>query len=189
MITELLEWSKEILVPLGPYGLFIIAFMESSFFPIPPDLLLIPLVLADPVNALFYGAVATIGSVLGSMLGYFIGIKGGRPILLRFAGEKTVSVEKYFNKYGTAAIGIAGFTPIPYKIFTIAAGVFRHSIAKLILISIISRGGRFFLEAIFLMLWGAEIIIFMEEYFGILTFGITGIAIVVYYLYKKRFCK
>ncbi|MFC2143525.1 YqaA family protein [Candidatus Aenigmatarchaeota archaeon] len=186
VVTELLEWSREALLPLGPWGLFLIAFMESSFFPIPPDLLLIPLVLAAPELAIFFAVITTAGSVLGALLGYFIGIKGGRPVLLKIAGErKTQKVEDYFNKYGDWGIGIAGFTPVPYKIFTIAAGVFRHNIPRLIGVSIVTRGARFFAVALVTAFYGEQIILFLEGPFGLLTLGVAALGIVIYFVYRK----
>jgi membrane protein YqaA with SNARE-associated domain len=186
IISSAVEWSKEIFLPFGELGLFIVAFIESSFFPVPPDILLIPLSLINPGLAFFYAAVATIGSVLGSILGYYIGLKGGRPVLNRIAGKKRVSaVEKYFSKYGDMAIGIAAFTPIPYKIFTIASGTFRHNLPRLILISVIGRGGRFFLEALFLVLFGEQIIFFMDRYFGLFTLLIGFLVVAGYFVYKK----
>ncbi len=185
LIQGLLEWSEGLL-PFGWIGLFTIAFMESSFFPVPPDIILIPLALAAPELALFYGAIATIGSVLGAVLGYYIGIKGGRPLLLKLAGERrTGKVENYFSKYGNLAIGIAGFSPIPYKIFTIASGALKHDIKKMLMISAFSRGSRFMLEAALIMIWGKEIISFLDVYFGPLTLGMVAIFLVFYFMRKK----
>lgn len=185
MIEELVAWSTEVFLPYGPLGLFIVAFIESSFFPIPPDLLLIPLCLVTPGLSLFYALVAMIGSVSGAFLGYYIGLKGGRPALNKVAGRATKKVEKYFSRYGTWAIAIAGFTPIPYKIFTIAAGVFKHDIKKVFLASLIGRSGRFFLGAIVVMLWGEEIIFFIENYFGLVTILIVAGVIAAYLIYKR----
>lgn len=185
-ISDLILWSQETFLPYGEFGLFAIAFMESSFFPVPPDLLLIPLVLINPQLGLWYALVCTVGSVLGALLGYHIGVKGGRPILVKIAGaKKTEKTEKYFKKYGDWAIGIAAFTPIPYKVFTIAAGVFRHSLKNLLLVSIIGRGARFFLVAGLIMLAGPEIIALMESYFELFTFLAVIAAILLYYAMKK----
>lgn len=185
-ISGLITWSQETFLPFGVAGLFAVAFIESSFFPIPPDLLLIPLALLNPNLALFYAAVATIGSVLGALLGYYIGLKGGRPVMKKLFGEKkTQHVENYYRKYGDWAIGIAAFTPIPYKVFTIASGVFRHSIRNLVIISIIGRGARFFLVAGIIALWGEQILALLSNYFEIATVGITAVAIAAYLLYKK----
>ena len=184
-LQNIIEWSKETFLPFGWIGLFIVAFAESSFFPVPPDVLLIPLCLVSPELALLYAFISTIGSVLGACFGYWIGLKGGRPILKKIARRKTERVEKYFQKYGVWAVGIAGFTPIPYKIFTIASGVFKIDFKKMIIASIISRGGRFFLEAVFIMLLGEEIIWFIENYFGLFSFLLVAGLIIVWYVWKK----
>ena len=186
LIADAILWSKQVFLPFGELGLFVVAFMESSFFPIPPDLLLIPLVLVNPQLGLWYAFVCTLGSVLGALLGYYIGIKGGRPVLIKIAGvKKTDNVEKYFKKFGDWAIGIAAFTPIPYKVFTIAAGVFRHSIKNLLWISIIGRGARFFLVAGLIMFLGPEIIAFIENYFELFTVVAVLGVVLAYYAFKK----
>ena len=178
-----LHWSS---TPHAIKALFLLAFAESSFFPIPPDLLIIPLVLANPGLWFWYAAVATVGSVVGALFGYFLGIKGGRPALLKVAGERrTKKVEDYFHKYGDWAIAIAAFTPVPYKIFTIAAGVFQYNWKKMAIISIPARGARFFLLAGLLAVWGTQITSFMEWFLGPFTFVIMGILAVVYLAYRK----
>lgn len=186
LLTGMMLWAEQVFVPFGPLGLFIVAFMESSFFPVPPDAILIPLALIRPDLSLFYALVSTVGSVLGACFGYWLGIKGGRPVLLKFAKERRVKkVEHYFEKYGIWAVGIAGFTPIPYKIFTIASGVCRFDIKKLVAVSFVARGARFFLEAAIIMIWGRQIISFMDGYFEILTLFGTGVVVGIYLLYKK----
>ncbi len=137
------------------WALFILAFAESSFFPIPPDVLLIAIGMAKPQSALWLALVCTIGSTTGGMLGFLIGRVGGRPLLLKIFKEKKVAVvDKYFEKYGVMAVGVAGFTPIPYKVFTISAGAFRMNFPKFAVISVVSRGARFFLVGLVLMfLW------------------------------------
>jgi undecaprenyl-diphosphatase len=186
LIQSLVSWTEAVFMPLGPAGLFVISFIESSFFPIPPDLLLIPLVLADASAWIWLAAITTIGSVLGSLLGYAIGIKGGRPVLHRFAKEERIlKTEVYFKKYGDWAIAIAGFTPVPYKLFTIAAGVFRYSISKMLIISVFARGARFFLVAGLLAAWGNEMVVFFDTGFGFATLVIVGVAIAMWYLWRK----
>ena len=145
---------------MGEVGLFALAFMESSFFPIPPDFILIPMCLMHPEEALLYATIATIGSAIGGMFGYAIGKFGGRPALNFFfkkQQEKILEVEKLYNKYGVWAVGAAAFTPIPYKIFTIASGVFKMNLLGFSLVSIIGRGMRFFIVAAALMLFGEKI--------------------------------
>lgn len=182
MFEELLAWSKATFLPLGPVGLFFVAFIESIFFPIPPDLLLIPLVLLEPTAALWLAAICTAGSVSGAVLGWWIGLRGGRPILHRFVSDHRIEkVEGYYRKYGALAVGIAAFTPIPYKIFTIASGVLRFSLPKLIAVSVVGRGARFFSEAAVLMLWGPQILGFLTDYFELVTLA-TVAAIVIGWL-------
>jgi len=133
------------------WALFILAFAESSFFPIPPDVLLIAIGMAKPESALWLALVCTIGSSAGGMFGFLIGRVGGRPLLLKIFKEKKVSVvDRYFEKYGVMAVGVAGFTPIPYKVFTISAGAFRMSFPRFVVISVLSRGARFFLVGLVL---------------------------------------
>jgi membrane protein YqaA with SNARE-associated domain len=157
----------------GPYGvpaLFFLAFAEASFFPLPPDVLLIALGLGRPENALWYAAVCTAGSTIGGMLGYGIGRVGGRPLLDRFvAREKTLRIHRAFERYEAWAIGIAGFTPIPYKVFTISAGAFWINFPRFVLASLLSRGARFFLVGTLIMLYGEQVRHLIERYFNWFT--------------------
>jgi len=185
-ITGLIAWTEKTFLPFGPIGLFIVAFIESSFFPVPPDLILMPLCLISPNLALFYALVATIGSVAGSILGYYIGLKGGKPILNKLVSKRRVEkITNYYNRYGCLTIGIAGLTPIPYKIFTIASGVFKFSLPKLLLVSLFARGARFFLEAFVLMVYGEMILGFLNRYFNILTLVAGLVLVVSWFLYKR----
>ncbi|MFQ5893883.1 MAG: YqaA family protein [Nitrospinota bacterium] len=148
-------WAQ---TPYGAVALFVLAFAESSFFPIPPDVLLIALGILSPPLVLLYAAICTAGSVLGGMFGYLIGLKGGKPILERLvAREKIVAVHNYFDRYNVWAIGIAGFTPIPYKVFTIAGGVFYINFRLFVLASCLGRGGRFFLVGGLIFAFGPQI--------------------------------
>ncbi|MCF3653176.1 MAG: VTT domain-containing protein [Aigarchaeota archaeon] len=191
LLDSLLEWARLHLVPLGIPGLILTAFTESSFFPIPPDVILIPLALLDPGNAVLYGLVATVSSTAGALLGYWIGLKGGRPILLKLAGKKSVKkAEEFFNRYGAWAVGVAAFTPIPYKVFTIASGVFMlRNLKAFILASILGRGGRFMAEAVLIMLFGEEILSFLSAHFELITI-LVGAAVIfflaVYSLLRRR---
>jgi len=188
LVETLIEWSRSTFMPYGEFGLFSIAFMESSFFPIPPDIILIPLCLLNPELALWYALVTTIGSVLGSLLGYQIGVRGGRPILNKIVSKSTIDkVEEYFKKYGVLGIGAAAFSPIPYKIFTITAGVMKFDIKKMLGVSVLGRGGRFFLEAFLIILFGEAIMNFLINYFEIFTFGLLIMFGLGYAIYRKFF--
>ncbi|MBW2142298.1 MAG: DedA family protein, partial [Deltaproteobacteria bacterium] len=171
--------------PYGAYALFALAVAESSFFPIPPDALLIALCLINPKAAFIYAFICALGSVLGGIIGYFIGLKGGRPLLKRwFKSEKISLVENYYQKWDVWAVGIAGFTPIPYKIFTISAGVFDLNVPRFILASIISRTTRFFIVAALFFFFGEAIRSFIEKYFGILTIAFFILLFLGFYFIK-----
>ena len=171
----MLSWSDS---PYGVPALFGLALAESSFFPLPPDVLLIALTLGTPVNAWWYASVATVGSVLGGALGYGIGWYGGRPVLKKFMGQDRMDlVHQYFQRYEGWAILIAGFTPIPYKIFTIGAGAFYVDFKIFMLASLVSRGGRFFLVAGAIQLFGPWMKEIIEKYFNI--FSIVFIVLLV----------
>jgi membrane protein YqaA with SNARE-associated domain len=167
-------------------ALFLLAFAESSFFPLPPDILLIVMALNSPDHALFYAMICTLGSALGGAAGYGIGIGGGRPLLKRFVSEEKIRlVHSYFEKYEAWAIGIAGFTPIPYKIFTISAGVFYIDFIKFVLVSFLSRGARFFLVAGLIALFGEYITDFINKYFNLLSILFVVLLVGGFYVVKK----
>ncbi|HIO22715.1 MAG TPA: DedA family protein [Nitrospirales bacterium] len=164
----MLEWADS---PYAVWVLFFISVAESSFFPIPPDILLIALVLSSPDQGIWLAMVTTAGSVIGGVIGYFIGLWGGRPILQRFVAETTIGkVQRQFDRYGGWAVGVAGFTPIPYKVFTIASGAFSFKLPVFVLASLAGRGGRFFIVAGSIQLFGAQMIELVERYFNIGSF-------------------
>ncbi len=186
IFLPVLEWTKNTFEPLGAGGLFILAFMESSFFPIPPDILLIVLCLAKPEFALIYALVCTLGSTIGGMFGYLIGYVGEVAVLERlFSKSKIAKVHNLFQRYEVWAIGIAGFTPIPYKVFTIAAGVFYLDFKKFIIVSFFSRGARFFLEAILIIWFGAVVVGLINKYFNIVTLVGAVLLLAGYIIYRR----
>ncbi|MFQ5746456.1 MAG: YqaA family protein [Gemmatimonadota bacterium] len=151
-----------------------IAFAESSFFPIPPDVLLIPLCLGRPRRALTFALLCTGGSVLGAMFGYLIGSglyeSLGRPIIEMYGyADQYRAVGELYDRNLILSLGTAGFTPIPFKVFTIAAGGFRVSFPAFVTISAVSRGARFFLVAGLLRAFGEPIRAFIEKYFNLLS--------------------
>ena len=167
-------------------ALFLLAFAESSFFPIPPDILLVVMALNDPGQAFYYAFICMVGSAAGGIFGYGLGRGGGRPLLERFvAREKIAMVHQYFEKYEAWAIGIAGFTPIPYKIFTISAGVFYIDFVKFVLVSFLSRGARFFLVAGLIKFYGEYVTDFLQRYFNILTIIFVVLLVGGFYVVKK----
>lgn len=160
--------------PGAGWALFLIAFAESSFFPIPPDVLLIALAVAIPARAFSYALICSAGSVLGGMFGYLIGLEffevvGIRIIELYGLQDQYRAVKELYESNAFSAIAIAGFTPIPYKVFTIAAGAFQVSFEILVLASAISRPARFFLVAGLFYVFGPSIKPLIDKYFEILT--------------------
>jgi membrane protein YqaA with SNARE-associated domain/acylphosphatase len=170
-LHDLLGWVEGFAAtPYGTWALFVLAFAESSFFPIPPDVLLIALCIGEPEKSLWFALVCSVGSVLGGAAGYGIGLWGGRPLLLRLFGRERVAVvASYFDRYNAWAVGIAGLTPIPYKIFTIAGGAFTIDFRVFVIASIASRSLRFFAIAGLMWWFGEPIRDFIEEYLGWLT--------------------
>ena len=154
--------------------LSLISFAESSFFPIPPDILLIPMALASKANALFYAFICTLFSVLGGILGYAIGYyfynSVGIYIVDFYHLENSFNIfESYYKEFGILIVLGAGITPFPYKFITIASGVFGLNIFLFIIVSIIGRGLRFYLIAILLYFFGKKIKLIIDKYFNILT--------------------
>ena len=154
--------------------LFIVAFIESSFFPIPPDIMLIPMILATPNKAWRIATTATLASVLGGYLGYGIGIFAfdliAKPILEFYdAMSQFNEFEKYYHEYGAWIVFGAGITPFPYKIITIASGVVHLDPIIFGIASVLARGLRFFLVAWLLKKFGPPMKIFIEKHLGILS--------------------
>ena len=186
ILNSSMSWTQKTLQPLGATGLFILAFIEASFFPIPPDILLIFLALAAPQKALFYAFICTAGSVLGGLFGYLIGYVGEKAILERFfKHEKIERIHNLYNKYEGWAVFIAGLTPIPYKLATISGGVFYINIRKFIIASILSRGLRYFTIAILIMIYGQKILELLRNYFDTISIAAVIIAIIAFITYKK----
>jgi membrane protein YqaA with SNARE-associated domain len=156
LYKRVIAWSRHRHAPRYLAGL---SFAESSFFPIPPDVMLAPMTLANPGKAWNLAFITTIASVQGGLLGYFIGLFAFDFVepLLQSAGyyPKYLVAREWFSEWGFWAIFIAGFSPIPYKLFTITAGVISMSLLPFVLASFIGRGARFFLVA-GLMAWGGE---------------------------------
>lgn len=171
-----LAWGDS---PWGSLALFVLAFWESSFFPIPPDGLMIALAAGNLSFALGFSALATAGSLLGATLGYWIGVRGGRPILNRlFTAERIRYVERQYQKRDLWAVTIAAFTPIPYKVFAIGAGAFRLNFRRFMLASLIGRGGRFFLVGTLITFFGTQIETVIDEYFDVLAIAFVVVLVV-----------
>lgn len=172
----------------APAYLATLSFTESSFFPIPPDVMLIPMCLAKPLKGWFYAALCTLFSVLGGMAGYLIGklaFTWIEPWLMgsHYAGifESAVAA---FETWGFWYILLAGFTPIPYKIFTISAGVVGMPFLAFIGGSLVGRGGRFFLVAALIRLGGENLAARMRKYIDLIGWLVLVLAVLIFALMK-----
>lgn len=188
MYNWVLKWAE---TPYGPLALFLLAFVESIFFPIPPDVLLIALALGSSTKAFRFALNCTIGSVSGAFVGYAI----GHFAWITSSGEFTGFANFFFNNIPGFSVSLynsikalfiewdfwiiftAGFTPIPYKVFTITSGVFDINIIMFFIASLISRGARFFLVAFLIWKFGPSIKRFIEKYFNMLAMGFTVVLI------------
>lgn len=155
----------------APWALGLVAFAESSFFPIPPDAILVPMSLARPKRALLYALICTLASVAGGLLGYAIGALlfatvGKWLINLYGYGPRVAEVRAIYAHWGWAFILIKGITPIPFKIVTITSGLLAYSLPLFVLFSLITRGVRFFTVAVVLNHYGEPIKALLEKYFG-----------------------
>ena len=181
-----LLWAK---TPYGIWALFALAFAESSFFPIPPDVLLIALGVGVPKKSIRFALVCSIGSVLGGCLGYFIGwqfMEGMGYKIIEWYGlmDKFDYIQNLYRTHDAWAVGIAGFTPIPYKLFTITAGAFGINFPVFILASALSRSARFFLIGGLIYKFGPNIQTFIDRYLNILTLVFTVLLIGSFVLIK-----
>lgn len=184
-----LHWAE---TPYGTWALFLLAFCESSFFPIPPDVLLIALAVAIPKKSFKYALVCSAGSVLGGCLGYLIGwqfMAGIGEKIIAFYGltRKIEYIKDLYINYDAWAIGIAGFTPIPYKVFTISAGAFNINFPVFIIASTISRSARFFLVGSLIYIFGSRIQTFIDKYFNILAVAFTVLLVAGFVIIKYLF--
>ena len=175
MLRRLYNWTLELAArPYAFWALAAISFIESSIFPIPPDVVLIAMVIAQPRKAWAIATVCTVASVLGGLAGYAIGYyffdAFGADILAFYGMEQQFADFRHlYDDWGFWFVMIAGFTPFPYKVITIASGVFGLDLLTFLIASVISRGARFFLVAALLWRFGAPIKAFIDRHLGWLT--------------------
>ena len=182
MLRRLYAWTMSLSATRhAPLALAGVAFAESSFFPLPPDVLLVPMVLARPKKAWLYAAICTVASVLGGILGYYIGAAlfdtvGKWVIALYSEGAEMDAFRAAYAEWGVWIILLKGLTPIPYKIVTIASGFAGYNLGLFILLSVITRGLRFLIFAALLRIYGEPIRRFIE---GRLELVATGLVVMV----------
>ncbi len=189
----MLSWGNS---KYGWVALFLFAFAESSFFPIPPDVLLIALCLGAPSKSFKFAAVCTLGSICGAIAGYSLGYflwqnSAGEYTAIAnwfyahvFSEQSFVRVEELYNTYNFWIVFTAGFTPIPYKVITISAGLFNVDFVMFLLASVVSRGARFFIVSGMIWKFGAPIKGFIDKYFNLLALAFTVLLIGGFVLIK-----
>jgi membrane protein YqaA with SNARE-associated domain len=193
MLRRMYDWC--IAAADKPYALWLlgmVSFAESSFFPVPPDVMLIPMALAQPSKAWLFALVCTLTSVAGGVLGYAIGALlydsiGGWIIQLYGYGNKMETFRESYAEWGALIILIKGFTPIPYKLVTISLGFAGYNLPLFILLSLITRGARFFLLAYLINRYGPQAREIIEKRLGFwVTVGAIGLVlgfVVVYWIF------
>lgn len=181
-----LSWAEK---PGGAWALFVLAFVESSFFIIPPDVLLLALCVGAPRKSLKFALICSMGSVLGGMLGYALG--WGAWHLVKdlfipyiFSQEIFDKVQQLYEGNAFLAILTAAFTPIPYKVFTVAAGVFHINFWTLVTASLLGRSARFFLVAGLIFFFGAKIKTLIEKYFDLFAWALLAVGIAGFLVLK-----
>ena len=190
-----LHWAE---TPYGGIALFLLAFAESSFFPIPPDVLLIALVIGATSKAFKFATICSVGSIMGGIFGYYLGSTiwwndngeySSFAMLFfnnipGFTDELFKNVQTMYENYNFWVVFTAGFTPIPFKVFTIAAGCFNINFFMFVLASAVSRSARFFLVAWLLWKFGPQIKSFIDKYFNLLAIAFTVLLIGSFVLLK-----
>ncbi|MDC0194723.1 DedA family protein [Alphaproteobacteria bacterium] len=175
LLRKLYEWTlAKAAHKNASWFLSIVSFTESSFFPIPPDIILIPMIIAKKTKAFFYAFICTISSLFGGVAGYCIGYFFYNSIGFIIIGhyglsDQFTNFEQYYNDLGVWIVLGAGFTPFPFKFITIASGVFELNFFLFICVSFISRGARFYLIAMLLKIFGDKIKLLIEKYFNLLA--------------------
>jgi len=185
LYEKVMAWSRH---PHAPWFLGGLSFAESSFFPIPPDVMLAPMSMARPRRAWWYAALTTLTSVAGGIAGYLIGLlafEAAAPLVKDMGHwDSYLAAKSWFDRWGFWAVFLAGFSPIPYKVFTITAGAISMPFMPFVLASAIGRGARFFLVA-GLMAWGGES---MEQglkrYVDVAGWIVVGLAVVILVIWK-----
>lgn len=183
LYAKVMTWSRH---HNAAYFLAGMSFIESIFWPIPVDVMLAPMALAQPNKAVRYAWIATITSVLGAVVGYVLGATLYDPVVVPLleslhAMDKMKVAEAWFMEYGVWVIFIAGFSPIPYKVFTVTAGLMSMAFLPFVIASIIGRGARFFLVSLLMAKGGEKMEKKLQQYVEYLGWGVVALAVVLYF--------
>jgi membrane protein YqaA with SNARE-associated domain len=191
MLRRLYDWCVDAAgKPHAAWIMGAVSFAESSFFPVPPDIMLIPMSLARPDRAYYFAAISTLASVAGGLLGYFIGAvlydTAGQWLINFYGlGGKVETFRAGYAQYGALIILLKGLTPIPYKLVTITSGFAGFNLGLFIVLSLITRGARFFVEAFLLNRYGARARTIIEKRLGLWT-GLAAVGVVIGFIVVVR---
>ncbi len=186
MYQRVLDWTAH---RHAPRYLVLLSFSESSFFPIPPDVMLAPMVLARPQRAWYFAALTTVSSVIGGLFGYLIGYflfeEIGQPVIEFYqAQQKFSTVQSWFHEHGVWIVFLAGFTPIPYKLFTVTSGVLAIAVLPFTIASLVGRGARFFLVAGLLYWGGDRFSRYLHQRIDQIGWATLGIATILFFFFR-----
>ncbi len=190
MLRRLYDWTlARAASPTAPKWLFAIAFIESSFFPIPPDALLLPMCLARRAQAFAYAAICTLGSTAGGLLGYTIGAFAlaavGQPLIELYGGAAELAeLRLLYQEQGAMVVAFGAFTPFPFKVVTIASGAFGMDLGAFVIACLLARGGRFLIEAALIWRFGEPIRAFVEKRLALVSLGVF-VALIAFFVLVK----
>lgn len=192
-LSKTLNRVSEVLITFGPFGLFVVALLDSSFVPLPSsaDALMILLTTAHPRWMVLYAAVATAGSASGCLILYYASRRAGKRALARFSEKKQKRVKGWIDRYDVISVLVASLLPppFPFKLFVVSAGVFRFSVARFLIAIIVGRGFRFLLEGYFAIRYGAQAKAVLAQYYPWIGLGLAVLIVAVFItraLLKRR---
>lgn len=191
--TKSLSRLSDFLIAFGPFGLFVVAVLDSSFVPLPSsaDALMLLLTAAHPRWMIFYAIVATAGSATGCLILYYASRRAGRRALARFSESKQRRVKELIDRYDVLSVLVASLLPppFPFKLFVVTAGVFRFGLARFLAAIVVGRGFRFLLEGYFAIRYGAQAKVFLGKYYPWIGLGLAAVIIAVFLtrsLWKRK---
>ncbi|MET0531183.1 MAG: YqaA family protein [Microvirga sp.] len=193
MLRRLYDWTLSLAAkPSAPYALAAVSFAESSFFPVPPDVMLVPMMLARPDKAWFYAGICTVASVIGGLLGYAIGALlydslGTWLFQLYGLTDGAETFRRSYAEYGHWIILLKGLTPIPYKLVTITSGFAGYSLFWFVILSIITRGLRFFLVALLMSRYGSAIKGIIDRHFNLVAGAAVALIVGGFLVFRYLF--
>lgn len=172
------------LLPYGLPALFVLSFFNSSVSPIPTEFLLVPLVLLQPEDAFTFGTVATVASVLGAWFGYYLGARGA--FVKRFFQDRHIELaRRILMEHGIMIVGVSGISPLPFKLFCITSGVFRLDLRKVLAVSLVFRGFRFYGVALLLSRYRGFFVTVIQDHFAV-SLTVVAAVVVLFYLASRR---